>query len=159
MVITQYNRQLAVNYAKQWAFKRNPKYFNFDNLGGDCTNFVSQCIYAGSSIMNFSPIFGWYYNNLSDRTPSWTGVEYLYNFLISNKNAGPFGNTVDSDKTAIGDIIELGNTSVFYHSMIITNISNGIIYTASHTSDSFDRPLSSYRYNNIRYLHIDGVRK
>lgn len=43
-----YNRVAAVEYAQKWAFLRNPKFFNFDGLGGDCTNFVSQCIYAGS---------------------------------------------------------------------------------------------------------------
>ena len=78
-----YNRIVAVNYARKWAFGRNPAYYNFDGIGGDFTNFVSQCLYAGSGIMNFTPIFGWYYLSLSDRTASWTGVEYLYNFLVN----------------------------------------------------------------------------
>ena len=40
-------------YANKWAFSRNPKYYNFDNIGGDCTSFVSQCILAGSNVMNY----------------------------------------------------------------------------------------------------------
>lgn len=43
-----YKRNLAVAYAKKWALSRNPKYYNFDPVGGDCTNFISQCLYAGS---------------------------------------------------------------------------------------------------------------
>ena len=48
----KYNREQACEYAKKWAYKRNPKYYNFDAVGGDCTSFVSQCIYAGIKEMN-----------------------------------------------------------------------------------------------------------
>ena len=48
----QYNRIKAIEYAQKWAYKRNTKYYNFDNIGGDCTSFISQCIYAGSNTMN-----------------------------------------------------------------------------------------------------------
>ena len=93
-----YNRKGVIDYAKEWALKRNPKYFNFDNFGGDCTNFASQCIYAGCSTMNYTPILGWYYNNSDDRSASWTGVEYLYNFLINNNGIGPFAKEVNQDE-------------------------------------------------------------
>ena len=73
-----YNRDAAVTYAARWAFSRNPAYLDFQQLGGDCTNFVSQCLYAGSGVMNFTPVYGWYYRTASNRTASWTGVEYLY---------------------------------------------------------------------------------
>lgn len=33
-----YNRQDAVDYALKWALSRNPKYYDFKDLGGDCTN-------------------------------------------------------------------------------------------------------------------------
>ena len=91
MPIIPYRRSLAVQYARRWALSRNPAYYNFDDLGGDCTNFASQCIYAGSGVMNYTPIYGWYYITANDRTASWTGVEYLYRFLVGNEGAGPFG--------------------------------------------------------------------
>ncbi|GAE88597.1 hypothetical protein JCM21531_2050 [Acetivibrio straminisolvens JCM 21531] len=94
-VIQPYNRAKAVEYAHRWAFGRNPKYFNFDKLGGDCTNFASQVLFAGSNVMNFTPTYGWYYIDANRRTPSWTGVNYLYNFLVNNKGAGPYA--VQSD--------------------------------------------------------------
>lgn len=37
-----YNRIAAVLYARRWGNARNPAYYNFDELGGDCTNFASQ---------------------------------------------------------------------------------------------------------------------
>lgn len=159
MIIKNYDRESAVQYAKIWAFNRNPKFYNFDNLGGDCTNFVSQCLLSGCKVMNYTQNFGWYYHSINDRTPSWTGVEFLYNFLTSNKSVGPFAKLVDRFSTKIGDVIELGRQNgSFYHSMIITKIQNGNIYTSSHTVDSFDRPLSSYIYDKIRFIHILGVR-
>ena len=81
----EYNRKLAIEYAKKWAYKRNPKYYNYDLLGGDCTNFISQCIYEGCKIMNYTKTYGWYYNSANDKSPSWTGVDFLYKFLINNK--------------------------------------------------------------------------
>ena len=60
----------------------------FNGLGGDCTNFASQCIFAGSGVMNYTPVTGWYYISANNRTASWTGVEHLYNFLVGNKGLG-----------------------------------------------------------------------
>ena len=59
MKVKEYNREKAVEYAIKWAYKRNPKYYNFDSVGGDCTSFISQCIYAGSGIMNYKKHIGW----------------------------------------------------------------------------------------------------
>ena len=86
----EYNRKEAVEYAKIWAYKRNPKYYNFDTVGGDCTSFVSQCIYAGAKVMNYST-YGWFYKNGYNKSASWSGVEYLYKFLVNNKQTGPYG--------------------------------------------------------------------
>ena len=41
-----YNRQSAVEYARRWALGRNPAYYDFEGIGGDCTSFVSQCLYS-----------------------------------------------------------------------------------------------------------------
>lgn len=69
MTLRPYNRQAAVDYAHRWAYLRNPDFYNFDELGGDCTNFASQCLYAGAGVMNYTPTFGWYYNSQYSRTP------------------------------------------------------------------------------------------
>ena len=57
MTQKNYDRIRAVLYARKWAFSRNPAYFSFNQIGGDCTNFVSQYLYAGSttSVMENAP--------------------------------------------------------------------------------------------------------
>jgi len=93
-----YNRTAAVDYARKWALGRNSAYYDFEEIGGDCTNFASQCIYAGAGVMNYTPVMGWYYNSTYDRTPSWSGVEYLYNFLIGNQGVGPYARVVSANE-------------------------------------------------------------
>ncbi len=158
MPIRQYNREAAVNYAREWAFRRNPDFYDFQYIGGDCTNFASQCIYAGSGIMNYTPIYGWYYRSLSDRSASWSGVEYLYNFLTTNNSVGPFASVVSQNEILPGDIIQLGRANGdFYHTLVVVNTAPEIL-VAAHTNDALDRPLTSYNFDVARFLHIDGVR-
>lgn len=160
MNVKNYDRQSAINYAKFWAEKRNPKYYNFDNLGGDCTNFISQCVFEGAGIMNFTNVTGWYYISSSDRTASWTGVEFFYNFLINNNSFGPFAKSVNRSEIMKGDIIQLGRISgQFYHSLFISDIIGDQIFVCTHSFDALNRPLSSYIYEKIRFLHVVGVRE
>ena len=155
----RYDREAAVAYARKWALGRNPAYYDFEDIGGDCTNFASQCIYAGAGQMNFTPVIGWFYNSVSDRSAAWTGVEYLYRFLTTNRSVGPYAHTVPRHLAMPGDIVQLGTaTGDFYHSPVIVAVSP-VILVCAHTYDALDRPLSSYKYENIRFLHIDGVRK
>lgn len=153
-----YNRDAAVRYARRWALGRNPAYYNFDDLGGDCTNFASQCIFAGAQVMNFTPVMGWYYRSVSDRTPSWTGVEYLYNFLVNNQSEGPYARIVSQREIEVGDIVQLGRRNGdFYHTPVIVAVRPRIL-VAAHTDDALDRPLASYNFATARFLHIEGVR-
>ena len=95
-----YDRERAVLYARRWARARNPLFYNFTGIGGDCTNFVSQSILAGSCVMNFTPDFGWYYVSSNDRAPAWTDVDFLFDFLINNKGNGPFGREISKKDSA-----------------------------------------------------------
>ncbi len=159
MEIKAYDRNAAAAYAKKWAFGRNPAYYNFDRLGGDCTNYASQCLYAGSGVMNFTPVTGWFYRSANDRTASWTGVEYFYRFLVGNDGPGPFAREVTIDELEIGDFVQLGReTGDFYHTPFVCGFSRGQPLVAAHSFDAYDRPLSSYSYERLRCLHILGVR-
>jgi hypothetical protein len=45
----------------------------------------------GSRVMNYMPTYGWYYKSANDKSPSWTGVRFLYDFLVRGKGGpGPF---------------------------------------------------------------------
>lgn len=153
-----YDREAAVAYARRWALERNPAYYDFERVGGDCTSFASQCLLAGAKTMNFTPVLGWYYRSSSDRTASWSGVQFLYDFLMRNKGAGPYAREVTRQEAQPGDIVQLGaKGGRFYHSPVILAVSP-VLLVAAHTVDSLDRPLTSYAFDAARFLHIEGVR-
>ena len=166
IVYKEYNRARAVEYARRWALDRNPLFINFAGRGGDCTNFVSQCIYAGTCQMNFTIDFGWYYITSADRAPAWSSVEYFYDFMTGapafstrNGGIGPYGIEVDSTGAIEGDVVQLADeTGDFYHTLIISGFSGGQTLVCAHTNDALDKPLSSYNFASLRYIHIEGVR-
>ncbi len=150
----QYDREKAAKYALKWALDRNPRYLNYDNLGGDCTNFISQSLYAGSGEMNYRG-YGWYYINGNNKSPSWTGVRFLYEFLVNNEYEGPRGKIISREEIEIGDVIQLSfGNGVFGHSLIVTSLYNGEIRICAHTIDSKNRLLETYSYEDIRYIKI-----
>ncbi len=152
-----YNRNAGIDYAVKWALSRNPNYYNFDKIGGDCTNFISQCIYAGAKRMNYTPTFGWYYNSLSSRSPAWTSAMFLNRFLKTNMSTGPRSNVVDKTLISPGDIIQLQDANGhIYHSLYVLSIDSDILI-AAHDDDALYRPLSSYTYANAIFLKIIGV--
>lgn len=162
-MIIDYNRNAAIAYALRWALKRNPDYYNYTGIGGDCTNFVSQCVYAGSGVMNYEPVFGWYYINANDKSPSWTGVQYFYDFMIGNTEIGPFAEERALNELIPGDVIQLGNEDGnFYHSLLLTAILRGPggrrYYVCAHSDDALNRRLSTYDFTVLRGIHILGVR-
>ncbi|MDF2838432.1 MAG: putative amidase domain protein [Evtepia sp.] len=157
-----YDRAKAIAYAHTWAYERNPQYYNFELLGGDCTNFTSQALYAGAGIMNPAPTFGWYYYSLHNRAPAWTGVEYLYRFLINNRSVGPVAVETDASQVLPGDIVQISFDGWnFAHSPIIVSVgeapSPSNILVAAHSYDADDRPLDTYPYLRLRFLHITHV--
>ena len=130
------------------------------NWAETVTNYASQCLYAGSGVMNFTPVTGWFYRTANDRTASWTGVEYFFRFLTENEGTGPFGEEAPLDELEIGDFVQLGNeTGDFYHTPFVCGFSRGKILVAAHTFDAYNRPLSSYSYQRIRGVHFLGVRR
>ena len=160
LVNKEYNRERAVAYARRWALSRNPLYFDYAGIGGNCTNFVSQSVYAGSCTMNYTDTFGWYYLSPAERTASWTGVNFFYDFLTQNRGVGPYGREVEEAELESGDVIQLGReVGGYYHSLLLLSRGeDGELYIAAQSNDALDRPLSSYEYDFARYLHIDGVR-
>lgn len=127
-------------------------YYDFSLITGnyDCTNFISHCLLAGGASKNVSAN-GWYYNTLSDRTPSWSNVNYLHNFLVRNSSTRgpkgvsseyPAGNSLTSlySSCRIGDLIQIKykGASNYGHSTIVTgkNLSQTTILITSRTSQN-----------------------
>ena len=153
-----YYRDKALAYATKWALSRNPSFYDFSSLGGDCTNFCSQCLFAGASVMNYTPILGWYYNSINSRAPAWTGVAEFYNFLISNEGVGPYGAQTSLSNLDVGDFIQLGDESGFYHSLFVSGFDGKIPLICSHSYDRYNAPLTDFYYERIRFIKILGVK-
>ena len=160
-----YDRRASVDYAHRWAYGRNPNYFSYDGIGGDCTNFASQCLYAGSGVMNYTPTFGWYYIDANRKAPAWTGVPYFYNFVTRDEiSEGPYGVNVPIELILPGDFVQLkfneweyGHTPVIVSTGETPTLQNTLV--AAHSEDADWRPISTYQFRDIRFIHILGVWK
>ncbi len=162
--VSGYDRDKALEYAHKWAFARNPAYFDFENYGGDCSNFISQIIYAGCGLMNYSNTLGWYYIDSNHRSPAWTGVDFLYDFLINNRGPGPFGELAEIKDVEPGDLIQLSFSggNHFNHTVLVVDTGKSAaienLLTASHTDNTDNYPLTEYNWIDLRAIHILGAR-
>lgn len=160
-----YDRFRAVAYAHLWAYSSNPLFYNYDQLGGDCTSFASQCVYAGSGVMNYDKTNGWYYVDGNQKSPSWSGVPFFYDFMTRNEESiGPYGRACALSEVQEGDIIQLSfDGEVFRHNLVVVSVGWPYLpwttLVAAHSANADYRPLSSYPYKIARFLHIIGVRK
>ena len=164
MRIFSYNRMAAVEYAKEWAYKRNPDFYDFSRIGGDCTSFASQCLYAGVGVMNETKDVGWYYVSQNDRAAAWSGVEYFHRFLIQNaqnpigNGAGPFAEEVSLQELRLGDFVQFGNEQGFYHTPIVIGFQGGVPLLAAHSNDTYAKPLTAWTFQRLRCIHILAAR-
>lgn len=134
---TKYNNDRAVRYALTYALKPNPEFSFFpgrDDGGGDCTNFMSQCLKAGGAPFAFDSSPWWYsrksINPKNDKwSVSWAVAHSLYWTLKvrnQSKLAGLKAREVkDMQQLELGDIIQYEDKNgVIYHSAMVTAFAN-----------------------------------
>ena len=119
-----YDRAAAVRYARRWAYGRNPAFYDYEHIGGDCANFASQCVYAGSGVMNYEKDFGWYYIDANNKAPAWTGVEYFYRFMTREaQNPGPVALNASISQLELGDVVQLSfDGESWNHSPVVVRL-------------------------------------
>jgi len=176
--IKKFNRDKMKSYAKKHYDNPSINFYDFTTIGGDCTNFVSQIMKAGGAPFDNLGKEKWYYHSLQSRTPSWTSVEALYNYLMNNKEGGIIAEESTIEELDIGDIIQLDTNSdnIFNHSVVIVEkiintseienleeikefIDGGpLILIAARTYNSYNRPLLTYP-GNKRYIRLVGYRE
>lgn len=147
-----YNRDNAVNYARKWALGRNPVYLDFEELGGDCTNFVSQCVHAGGIPMDIAKPYIWKYygsvwnefSNRIGRSSSWTAVMYFRDYARNNRTGVGLRAEVGAELNTLlpGDVIQIEDV---HSTIIVENVySDGNLVDfliACHTSDRLNERL------------------
>ena len=164
----EYNRISATQYARRWALSRNPKFKDYEELGGNCTNYISQCVNAGGIPMDSDGnniMKEWYWYNDSNRTPSWTGSQPFFEYFTKNnsdesENFGVYAKQTNYDELELGDVVQLIKDGKAYHTMMITGIllEGEYIYDyliCQNTYDLLDYPLS-LKVGEKRYLKIFG---
>lgn len=157
MKLIEYDREKACNYAEKWALLRNSNYLNFDGIGGDCTNFASQCLYAGVGVMNYTKDVGWYYNSPGDRAAAWSDAGYFRKFMLTNNSIGPIGVARSINSLDLGDFISLDDGTHPYHTLIVTGFHNNTPLVCAHTDDAYMRSIETYNYISAFGIHIIGA--
>ena len=161
-----YNGSAAASYAQQWALSRNPNFFNFETLGGDCTNFTSQCLYYGGIPMHTGTSMSnnnWFYQSSSNRSSTWTVANNFKNYLTSSSSRISYYNGYFSN-VRVGDLIQLVDANgKATHSLIVTGVvindvtkGRSDVLISCHTQDRKNYSLKNYLSDKVYYRIIGG---
>ena len=122
-----YNREAARNYALQYVLSPSASYVNFETMGGNCTNFTSQCLKAGGIVQDRTGNYTWYYVSSSDRAPAWTSADYFRNYYRNNVGSssitGLRAYVSNFNDMRLGDLVQNVSGGTASHTMIITGCS------------------------------------
>jgi hypothetical protein len=149
-----YDYNAMAKYAEKYWKNYNSNYRKFNNVGGDCTNFISQALRAGGWKNDtgwYKSYKNWWYNS-SNQTTSWVNVNYWASFALHSDRAYNLDNVY---KLGIGDILQMdftGNRSKD-HSMITTYKSGGTPYLTYHSTNTYRKSVRSLvaQYPNATY--------
>jgi hypothetical protein len=188
MTTASYNRALAVAYANKYAYGTNSHYSPrqiIKKVSVDCTDFVSQAIYAGMGYNKDSDVSTYNQNGMSVSTPGWwynfsthigsvqwVNVVDQYNFITRNTlRKGPYGYGLAKGvlcPLANGDIVQvIDGTADFGHEGIIVsspfpscnNLQLSMYQVDAHDIDRLRYPLSAWGALPMRFIKISGYRK
>lgn len=138
--ITLYSPSLGIQYASKYYGSGNPQFYH---AGVDCTNFVSQCIWAAyggwsptmseaevaKNIKNgFRMVKGAYstawYANSGGGSKAWENVDALWSFMMQTRYKGPIAAGFNSGKKysnmsakeiKLGDVLQFSLDGKDYH--------------------------------------------
>jgi len=144
--MSEYNRVKAVEYANIWWNSYNPRFKVFED---DCTNFVSQCLWAGGAPFSFGERSrGWWYKgegNTANWSFSWA-VAHSLRWYLANSNSGLRATEVANPRDLeLGDVIcyDFDGDGKWQHNSIVTAKSlNGFPLVNAHTVNSRNRDWS-----------------
>lgn len=175
-----YNRNGVKTYADSYVYHSangninesyyNSNYKNFNPLGGDCANYVSQCIYEGGDypmvgLSNHSNSYpAWWYDNkgtpsnTSDDTytSAWTWTSAHYNRTFMKGIYGTVKDNPSSVDISKGDPLYVdwhysGGAAWYDHAYICVGTdSSGVPIINSHNNDYYHIRWN-YGYSNSKY--------
>ncbi len=135
-----YDVDAAVAYADKWAMSYNPEYENYKDDGGDCANFVSQCLFAGGMPINA------YWNpsaSYGSAWVAWVNNNSLRNYLV-NHGIGTYVKDPSESQISTGDLIYYnwsgGKTTTNHVTICVGRNSSGVPIIDSHTTAKYHSP-------------------
>lgn len=157
-----YSGSRGASYANKYAGQRNTYFYD---AGADCTNFVSQCIWAAYGGWSTSMSNTTMQNNIKSKfrmtstwyagsgggSSAWENVDYLWDYAVGNTGNGPkargyndggyYTNILPID-IAVGDVLQKSKDGLDYtHSMYVIETPGGSdpkyseILIAQHSSE------------------------
>ncbi|MCL2153365.1 MAG: InlB B-repeat-containing protein [Oscillospiraceae bacterium] len=161
-----FSGELAAEYADRWALVYNPAFKNYNDSGGDCVNYVSQCLdYGGMtrtstwtpykaawiSVSSFSP----YFQNIGTyRSSGATNSQFNKGDVIITNNNGHV--MICTGKNSAGTAYFNGHNYDRFHSVMNNGGGNPAIMFTS----SIGEPISgNYSIKNVStglYLTVQG---
>jgi hypothetical protein len=143
---TPYRREASVAYAERWWNEPNPAYGNFEV---NCTNYVSQCLFAGGAPMNYTGRrqSGWWFKGYSGGVElwsySWAVANGLKAYLSNPRAFGLRAEAVESpDQLKLGDVICYdweGNGRVGHNTIVTAFTPEGMPLVNANTVSSRHR--------------------
>lgn len=158
-----YSGVRGASYANKYVSTPNSYFYN---AGFDCTNFVSQCIWAAyggwsssmsnttmaSNISNKVRMTSTWYAGSGGGSSAWENVDSLWNYAVGNTGKGPqaygynnggrYSNILPIDM-CVGDVLQKSSDGSDYsHSMYIISTPGGsdpsysVIIIAQHTANT-----------------------
>ncbi|MBP1906159.1 hypothetical protein J2Z32_002808 [Paenibacillus turicensis] len=125
-----YRRQDAVAYADRWWDSFNPEFAEFEV---NCTNYVSQCLFAGGAPINYTGKreTGWWYKGYVNGQEQWSyswAVSAALERYLSTSTTGLRATVVErAEQLELGDVIfyDWDGDGRYQHSTIVTAFDAG----------------------------------
>ncbi|MGW7365591.1 amidase domain-containing protein [Streptomyces sp. NPDC054841] len=142
-----YNYSAMVRYAdKHWKTPSD----DWRTYGNDCTNFISQVMWAGGwratsgSVMSRKDNRKWFYGSHTWNTSyTWAGAENWYWFALKHSKRTKFLDNVW--KLALADVLQANwkprSDNVIDHTMVVTKLYRGTPYLTYHTGNTHNKSL------------------
>ena len=117
----KYDREAASLYARKYAKNPNKDYpfYGKPDYKGDCTDFTSQCLYAGGIVTDNVGKYQWYKLN-----SAWRGANKFYEYWNNNKGSGSTKGLKASKSIfkdiRLADLIEKKPKNAVTHTVIVT---------------------------------------
>lgn len=170
--VSGYNPYKAAEYANNYV---NPNAHNSDddtsfynlneffyNEGADCTNYVSQCLYAGGVPMRNigNSNTGWWYDRHSAAVFSGSWITAPYNFNYFSASHTSYSNISNSSYVIPGNPVYYdwqnstdGDNDIDHAAICVGYNSSGVPIVNSHTNDYYHAPWD-YGYPNTRHYTV-----